>query len=73
VVFVLNIGRLIDIFNIAARTQNPVGVSLLAMAVNQSASMLDVNPLSLASQLLQGMCVVSCCGVYGPTQSGSHH
>jgi len=48
VVFVLNIGRLIDIFNIAARIQNPVGVSLLAMAVNQPTLMLNVNLLSLA-------------------------
>jgi hypothetical protein len=53
VVFVLNIGRMINIYNIAGSTPNPVGASLLAMTAYQSIQVLNVRPLSLASQLLQ--------------------
>jgi hypothetical protein len=35
-------------------TKNPVGTGFPAMAVCQPPSMLDVTPLSLASQLPQG-------------------
>ncbi|POA37572.1 hypothetical protein C1894_22480 [Pseudomonas sp. FW305-3-2-15-E-TSA2] len=57
VVFVLNIGRVINISHILKISTKPVGAGLLAKAVCQTTQMLNVPASSRAGPLPQWICV----------------
>jgi hypothetical protein len=57
VVFVLNIGRVLNISHILKISTKPVGASLLAKAVCQTTQMLNVPASSRAGSLPQWICV----------------